>query len=40
MNSIEVPLVAFSGLDEALFAASGMDGALVADIRDFFRART
>ena len=37
MNSIEVPLVAFSGLDEALFAASGVDGALVADIRDFFR---
>lgn len=37
MNSIKVPLVAFNGLDEALFAASGMDGALVADIRDFFR---
>jgi Fe-S-cluster containining protein len=40
MNNIEVPQVAFSGLDEALFAASGMDGALLADIRDFFRART
>ena len=40
MNNIEVPQVAFSVLDEALFAASGMDGALVADIRDFFRARS
>jgi len=38
MNAIEVPQVSFSGLDEALFAASGIDGSLVADIRDFFPA--
>jgi len=40
MNTIEGPQVAFSGLDEALFTASGSDGALVADIRDFFPVRS
>lgn len=37
MNEIEVPQVAFSGLDEALFDVSS-DGGLpvLADIRDFF----
>lgn len=39
MNEINVPQVGFSGLDEALFAVSGEDGSLVADIRDFFPAK-
>jgi len=36
MNAIEVPQVAFSGLDQALFAVSGGERAVLADIRDFF----
>jgi len=36
MNVVEVPQVAFSGLDQALFAASGGERAVLADIRDFF----
>jgi hypothetical protein len=36
MNAIEVPQVAFTGLDAALFAVSGGERAIVADIRDFF----
>lgn len=36
MNVVEVPQVAFSGLDEALFAVSGGERAVLADIRDFF----
>jgi uncharacterized protein len=36
MNAIEVPQVAFSGLDQALFAVSGGECAVQADIRDFF----
>lgn len=38
MNYIAVPMVSFSGLDNALMAASGASGALIADIRDFFPA--
>lgn len=37
MNDIEVPQVRFSGLDQALFAASADLGEVIlADIRDFF----
>lgn len=37
MNAVDAPLVSFSGLDEALFAASEERGEVVlADIRDFF----
>jgi hypothetical protein len=36
MNAIKVPQVAFSGLDQALFAVSGGERAVLADIRDFF----
>jgi uncharacterized protein len=39
MNEVKVPLVGFSGLDDALFSVPGTDGALIlADIRDFFPA--
>lgn len=40
MNRIKVPMVSFSGLDSALMAASGASGSLVADIRDFFPAKS
>lgn len=40
MNRIEVPMVSFSGLDNALMTASGASGSLIADIRDFFPARS
>jgi uncharacterized protein len=41
MNAIEVPQVAFSGLDQALFGASSERGEVIlADIRDFFPPRT
>lgn len=37
MNEVEVPMVSFSGLDEALFTVSAKQGKVVlADIRDFF----
>lgn len=37
MHAVDAPLVSFSGLDEALFAASAQRGEVVlADIRDFF----
>ncbi|WP_457334893.1 YkgJ family cysteine cluster protein [Rhizobacter sp. P5_C2] len=37
MNEVEVPMVGFSGLDEALFEVSSVPGApVLADIRDFF----
>jgi uncharacterized protein len=40
MNDIEVPQVAFSGLDQALFKVSTDRGELIlADIRDFFPTR-
>lgn len=36
MYQVHVPMISFSGLDKALFVASGNDGSLRADIRDFF----
>ena len=39
MNAMKVPLVGFSGLDEALFAVSGVEGSLLVGIRDFFRGK-
>ena len=37
MDEVEVPMVSFSGLDEALFTVSAKQGKVVlADIRDFF----
>lgn len=41
MNEIEVPQMAFSGLDQALFAVSGEHrNPILADIRDFFPPAT